>query len=371
MSYLPPKGYARILVIAAYLLLGGIAVILFFRYLLGPLLPFLLAWITAMLLHPAIRKISRRTHLPQKLVAVFCISFVFLLLFGFLTVLCGRIIAELRSLSETLMSDAGDIVGELFDSFGRLSEKLPFLKNIDNPEAAERIEKGIVSMIEGAVTSFSSKIPDMILHFVSSLPGVILFTVVLIVATFYMGTDIDRINTFLVHQLPSSSRASLFTAKKEMMAAGIRYVKAYLMILSITFFQLLIGFFFLKIPFALTLSALIALIDILPILGVGTVLLPWAAILLLQGNTDTGVGMLIVFGIIWLSRQIIEPKLVGKSIGLPPLATLIAMYVGYRFLGFGGLFILPLFMILVKSLNDIGIIRLWKEEEKETKNRKC
>ena len=76
-----------------------------------------------------------------------------------------------------------------------------------------------------------------------------------------------------------------------------------------------------------------------------------------------GVGLLIVFGIIWLTRQVIEPKIVGQSIGLSPLVTLIAMYVGYEFLGFGGLFILPLFMILIKNLNDIGVIRLWKEEE--------
>jgi len=366
VSHLPQKGYARTLVIAAYLILGGVFVSFFFRYLLGPLLPFLLAWITAMLLRPAIRKIAHRTHLPQKAVAVFCVSFVFLLLFGLLTVLCGRMIAELRSLSDTLMADVGDIVSELLDSVGRLSERLPFLKSIDDPTAADRIEQGIVSMVEGAITSFSTKIPAAILRFVASLPGVILFAVVLIVATFYMGTDIERINAFLVRQLPVSSRKKLFTAKAAMMAAGIRYVKAYLMILSITFLQLLIGFFCLKIPYALTLAALIALIDILPILGVGTVLIPWAAILLLRGNTYTGVGLLIVFAIIWLSRQIIEPKIVGKSIGLPPLVTLIAMYIGYRFLGFGGLFVLPLLLIVVKSLNDLGVIRLWRETEEET-----
>lgn len=367
MSYLPPKGYARILVVAAYLLLGGVATFLIFKYLLGPFLPFLLAWITAMLLRPAIHKIAARTRLPQKAVAIFCVSFVFLLLFGLMTILCGRVIAELRSLSDALMTDAADMISGLFDSVSHLSEKLPFLKSIDNPAAADRIEQGMISMVEGAITSFSSRIPEMILDFVASLPGMILFAVALILATFYMGTDIAKINAFIARQLPSSSRHHLFTAKKKLMSAGIKYVKAYFMILSITFLQLLVGFFCLKIPFALTLAALIALIDILPILGVGTVLIPWAVILLLQGNTYTGVGLLIVFGIIWLTRQIIEPKIVGQSIGLSPLVTLIAMYVGYQFLGFGGLFVLPLFMILVKNLNDIGILRLWREEEKTKK----
>lgn len=364
MSYLPPRGYRRVLVITAYLVIGTVVGYVFLKYLLAPFLPFLLAWIIAMLLRPAIDSIARRTHLPRKAVAVVTVSFVFLLLFGLLTILCGRIVGELRHLSEDLMSEAGDIIENFFASADHMTDRLPFLDGIDNPEILEQIQNGIVTMVEGAVTSFSARIPNLILDFVAALPGILLFAVALVVATFYLGTDVASINAFIARQLPERSRRYLFAAKKKLMSAGIKYVKAYLMILFITFVQLLIGFFCLKIPYALTLAALIALIDILPVLGVGTVLIPWAAILLLQGDTYTGVGLLIVFGVIWLVRQIIEPKIVGESIGLPPLLTLIAMYVGYKFLGFGGLFVLPLFLILIKNLNDIGIFRR-SEEEKE------
>jgi predicted PurR-regulated permease PerM len=117
----------------------------------------------------------------------------------------------------------------------------------------------------------------------------------------------------------------------------------------------------LKIPYALTLAALIALIDILPVLGVGTVLVPWAILLLVRGDTYTGVGLLLMFGIIWIIRQISEPRIVGHSVGLSPLVTLIVMYAGYHFMGFGGLFVFPLVMILLKNLHDICVLRLWRE----------
>ncbi len=362
MSYLPKEGYRRVLVLAAYLILGvGIGFVTL-KYLLKPFLPFLLAWGIAMMIRPTVTKLCKRCHVSPKIVSFAAVLFVFLLIFGFFSVICGRVIGELRGLSEDLMADAASAVGELFDSMQNISEKLPFLDRVEDPEAAEQIRKTVVSMIESAVSGFSARIPEAIMDFVSSLPGILLFAVVMIVATFYMGADVGAVNGFIARQLPASSRHYLFEAKTKLMAAGVKYVKAYLMLLLITFIQLLIGFLCLKIPYALTLAALIALIDILPVLGVGTVLVPWAGILLIRGDLHTGIGLLLVFAVIWVVRQVVEPKIVGQSIGLSPLVTLITMYAGYHFLGFAGLFVFPLVMILLKNLTDIGVIRLWKTE---------
>ncbi len=360
MHDLPKSGYRRVLVLAAYVLLGlGIGFVLL-KYALKPLLPFFIAWGIAMAVRPAVKKICGHSKLPRKAVSFFAVLFVFLLAMGLLTVLCGRMIRELRELSDDLMADAAGAVGELFDSVRNLSEKLPFLDRVEDPEAAEQIRKTVVSLIEDTVSRFSSGIPAALMSFVSALPGILLFTVVMIVAAFYLGNDVSAVNAFIARQLPASSRHYLFEAKTKLAEAGVKYVKAYLLLLVITFVQLLVGFFCLKLPYALTLAALIALIDILPVLGVGTVLIPWAAVLLIRGNVYTGVGLLILFAIIWVVRQVIEPKIVGDSIGLPPLVTLIVMYAGYHFMGFAGLFVFPLVMILLKNLNDIGILRLWK-----------
>jgi len=361
MHDLPKSGYRRVLVLAAYILLGlGLGYVLL-HYALKPLLPFLVAWGIAMAVRPAVRRICARSKLPYKIVSFFAILFVFLLAFGLLTILCGRMLGELRELSDDLMADAAGAVGELFDSLQNLSEKLPFLDRVEDPEAAEQIRRTVVSMIEDTVTRFSAGIPAALMSFLTALPGILIFTLVMIVAAFYLGNDVSAVNAFIARQLPVSSRHYLFEAKAKLAEAGVKYVKAYLLLLLITFIQLLIGFLCLKLPYALTLAALIALIDILPILGVGTVLIPWAAVLLIRGEIYTGIGLLILFAVIAVVRQIIEPKIVGDSIGLPPLATLIVMYAGYHFMGFAGLFVFPLAMILLKNLNDIGVLRLWRE----------
>ena len=117
--------------------------------------------------------------------------------------------------------------------------------------------------------------------------------------------------------------------------------------MAITFTELLIGFIVLRIKYAPLLAALIAVIDILPVLGTGTVLVPWAAGELLLGNTAAGMGLAVLYGTITLVRNFAEPKIIGKQIGINPIFTLIAMFVGIKLLGIAGIFILPVTLIVV------------------------
>ena len=231
-------------------------------------------------------------------------------------------------------------------------KNLPILSKIESREALEVVRRATVNMIEGALTSFSSKIPGAIMCFVSSLPGVLLFLLTLVVSTFYIGADVCSINRFISRLVPKEDRPRLFKIKEKLMRAAKKYVKAYAIILLITCVQLFVGFMILKIPYAMTLSVMIALIDILPVLGVGTVLVPWSIVLYIMGDSYTATGLLIIFAVIWVVRQISEPKIVGESIGIPPLITLAAMYIGFKLMGFSGLFVFPIGAIIVKSVYD-------------------
>lgn len=355
MKYLPGSGWQRVLVLSAYALAGAAAVYAALRYLLVPVLPFLIAWITAMALRPAIDGICRRTKLKRRIVSFFCVLIVLLTVTGILAVIAVRTAEELRGLADNLMTDAADTVGDIFDYFGNLRERFPFFDGLEDRETAGRIESAILSAVEGSVSTFTAKIPEAVMGLVSSLPGIILSAVVLVMATFYMCADVAGINSFIAGLFPPDKREKLFAAKKKLAADAGRYIRAYLMILFITFLQLLAGFLILKIPYALTLAAVIALIDILPVLGVGTVLIPWAGILLIRGQTYTGIGILILFTVIWLARQIIEPKIVGHSMGIHPLITLAAMYAGFTMLGVSGLFIFPIAAMLIK--NAVSAVR--------------
>ncbi len=349
---LPPKGYKRNLVLISYAAVTVLGVYIFIKFLLSPLLPFIFAYTVALFLRPTIDRICKSTRLPRKVAAFGTVGFVFTLIFALSWIFFGRIASELTDMAKELADGGADFIENMIHAGGGAMEKIPILSKIDSRKALDFIRSASLNMLEGALASFSSRIPDAVMGFVSSLPGILLFLITLVVATFYLGADISSINRFIVRFVPKEKRPRLFRIKEKLMSAAKKYIKAYAVILTITFVQLFIGFLILKIPYALTLAVLIALIDILPVLGVGTVLVPWAVILYLMGNSYTATGLLIVFGIIWLVRQVSEPKIVGESIGISPLLTLFAMYVGYKLMGFSGLFVFPIGAIIVKSVVD-------------------
>ena len=279
---LPKERYARNLVICAYVLIISAILFLFFKYLLSPLIPFIIAWVGAMLLRPAIDKVCRRTKIPRKIVAFFCVGFVFTLVFSLIGIFVVRISTEIKEISSSLMDDTAGIIGEVFS----FAERLPFLKNMEDTESAARLKGALTEMVGSALTSVCAKIPDAVMSFASCLPDILLFAITLILAAFYLGADVGSLNYRIVKFFPEEKRHRIFEAKEKLLSASMKYVKAYLIILTLTFAELLVGFYILKIPYALTLASVIAIIDILPVLGVGTVLIPWGIVLLILGSNQ-------------------------------------------------------------------------------------
>jgi predicted PurR-regulated permease PerM len=175
-----------------------------------------------MAVRPTVKAICSRTRLPQKVVSFVAVLFVFLLILGLLTALCGRMVGELRELSDDLMADAAGIVEDLFDSIRSLTERLPFPDRADHPEAADRIRQAVTSMIEDTVSRFSAGIPAALMSFLAALPGILIFTIVMIVATFYLGNDVSAVNAFIARQLPASSRHYRFEAKAKLADAAVK-----------------------------------------------------------------------------------------------------------------------------------------------------
>lgn len=349
---LPPKGYRRNLVLIAYAVITVLGVYIFIKFLLAPLLPFIIAYTVALFLRPTVDKICKRTRIPRKVAAFGAVGFVFTVIFAVSWVFFGRMASELTDMTKGLTDGGADFIENMIRSSDGVMKKIPILSKIDNQKALEIVKQATANMLESALSSFSAKIPDAIMGFISSLPGILLFLITLVVATFYLAADIASLNRLAVKFVPTEKRHRVFKIKEKLMKAIRKYVKAYAIILLITGVQLFIGFMILKIPYALTLSVLIALIDILPVLGVGTVLVPWAIVLYMMGNSYLATGLLIIFGIIWLVRQVSEPKIVGESVGVSPLITLLSMYIGFKLIGFSGLFVFPIGAIIVKSVID-------------------
>ena len=132
------------------------------------------------------------------------------------------------------------------------------------------------------------------------------------------------------------------------------------MIISITFFELLAGFFLMRQPYALVLALLIAIVDALPILGVGTVLVPWAVICLFSGETGMAISLCVLYGVILVVRNVVEPRIVGGQLGLHPFVALLCIYFGYRIAGFAGMFVLPVLVLVLIKLHEWEYIKIWK-----------
>ena len=214
--------------------------------------------------------------------------------------------------------------------------------------------------------------------------GVIVAVIITIVSTCFVTSDFTKITNFIMNQFPEERRNDFSRAKTILRSSLGKMAKAYAQIMGITFLEMLIGLFVLnlvgvyKSGYIAIIAAATAVIDIVPVLGTGTVLIPWAVYSLIVGNYGLAIGLLIIYACISVIRQIIEPKLVAGQLGLSPVVTIFAMYVGLKLFGVLGMLLIPLLVIMLKLLNDEGIIKLWKspdesqqqEEQQPKKNKK-
>ena len=218
---------------------------------------------------------------------------------------------------------------------------------------ADGIQSQLVAWSGSAVSWLASK--------AASLPSIVVGIIITLVATFFMSGQLEQVRAFILRQIPE---AYMGAARDTWISFGRtvgRMIRSYLIIMSITFGELAVGLALLRMDHALVLAAIISLVDVLPVLGTGTVLLPWGVVTLILGDWALGLGILLLYAIVTVVRNFIEPKIVGKRIGLNPLVTLLCMYLGLRLFGLPGMFLVPLLFILVRDAQKAGLIHLWND----------
>lgn len=336
---------------------GGLLLYYGFRMLLPILLPFLIGWGVSMLIRPPAKRLSHHLRIP---LTASCVILLFLFVGGalFLVLLtANRLLSELGHLLDRLLADGfdpGQTVDRAAAFLQGLGERLGLLRWLGEDATGEmmhaRLSEWLTVQADRLLTALASEIPRLIGRLLSAMPQVFLVSIITVISGVYFCTDGERITAGLISYLPRSLRMRLPAWRAAMRRISWRYLRAYLLLMLLTFLELLIGFSILGINYAFLLALLVAIVDLLPVLGVGTVLLPWAAILLLQRHFYLGFGLLILYAACLLLRQILEPRLLGKSLGLHPLLTLLASYAGWCLLGVRGMLFAPLLAMLCKSL---------------------
>ena len=343
--------WERVAAILICVATGVVLAYLFLQYVLPLLLPFLLAFAVAALIRPAANKLAKGTRLPQGICAVILLILVFGLGGWGLWVGSVRLIAELGRLIERLLSDGGilDAMDSLILWAQEIGSRFGFL-SIGEPGDTQAFYDAVMQMVGDMLSLLASRLPNLAASVFSALPNVLFFLIVSVVACFYFCTDGMRITRGLTSFLPKTWQQKLPRVKENMRDVLREYIKAYGLLLALTFAMLLIGFWTLRVESAVLLAFLIALADLLPVIGVGTILIPWSIVMLLQRQFYLGFGLLILFFAISLVRQVAEPKVLGKSLGLHPLLTLFATYVGFVLFGIVGMILAPVVALFAKRL---------------------
>ena len=325
-----------------------------FRYAFGIVLPFLIAWVVGLIIHPLAVKVSDRWHLPRKLCAA-VLMLLTLSLFTLLLVLAAdRLLAEIRHLLSWLETDGaslGERLAAWIERMRNITSRIPWLDRLRNVEGLEsvlgNIDELVNDLIRTTLGELSARIPVWVGTAVRAVPAAMIFLVVTLVACFYFSLDLEAIHRGMLAHLPPSVTSRVPSWRRRAGEIVRQYVRAYLLILVITFLELYTALCILGVDYAFLIAFLTALVDILPVFGVGVVLIPWAVVLLMGKQFFVGFGLLITYAIIMVVRQIIEPRVVSGSLGLHPLLTLFSMYVGYRLFGILGMMLAPVAVIAI------------------------
>jgi sporulation integral membrane protein YtvI len=343
-------------------------VYLAFQYVIEWVLPFLLAFLIVSAVHPLIRVIKKRLRFKQEVVSIFVMVLIYLIVAVLLFVIVMQLfllaqdgIAFLPAFFE---DSALPTLNRLFDSAMAYINDLPAEWQAQIASMTDQIigslQSGVLGLSRQGVSFFSSmagSVPSFLIGFV--------FTIML---SFFISIQYDAVTGFLQAQMSDGVKRVVLALRVVIKETILKYLKAALTLISITFVELCIGLLVLQVEYAIPIAAGIAVFDAMPFFGTGAIVVPWAIIELLTGNYFLGFGLAIIYAVVFLVRQMIEPKIVGDRLGLNPIVSLTAIYLGFKLFGVLGMIFMPITTQIVIALHKNGTIRLpLRREQAENK----
>ncbi len=338
------------LINALYFSLLAVLSFLAVKYLLKWFLPFILAFLIATAAYRVTEKLSKHGKINEKASATVLVIFIYAILGCFLIILTSSTILAADKFADrisglytnTLVPIFNTVTGWIDNILSHISPDIRHISDMTLEEFYNNFEN-VISMLSERIIRFAGNL-------VKNVPSIVAGFLITIVSSIMLSLNYRATMKFLRENLPEKVTAVVTRVKNFVTTSVFKMLKAYITIMGITFLELFLGFLILGIEKPLLLAFVVSLIDILPILGVGIVLIPWIVISLFQKNFFLAIGLGILYLVITVLRNVIEPKVVGKQIGLSPLVSLIAVYVGFRALGVFGMFIFPISLIVIRDL---------------------
>lgn len=347
--------FAIILAIAAVLL----------KFALPLLAPFVIGFLIAYCLKSPIRFLSEKCRIPWKAAAALLVLIFYVTVGTLVTLLGIRAFSSVSTLVGSLPSLYRTYADPLMtDIFERVEQAVAQM----DPNllgTMEYIGEQISQSIGQLVSRLSVGSMELVSNVASSLPMLFIRLLLMVISSFFIAMDYKKITGFCIHQLSGKAQEIFLQIKKYVVGTLFVCIRSYALIMFITFMELSVGLGVIGVDHFLLVALGIAVFDILPVLGTGGIMIPWAVITAILGDYPMAVKLIVVYLIITVVRNIIEPKIVGGQIGLHPVVTLASMFVGVQLLGAVGLFGFPIGLSLLRYLNDTGVIRVFRKPESE------
>ena len=326
---------------------------------LGPTLwklfaPFLLALPVAWVLSPAVRRLHDRSGVPEKYLTALLLLVVFGLLGFLLWNLSAIVVREVVSLArnwETLVATFQTALDRLEKLFSRLSPGLSLTSSGQ-----------VVGWLKTAMPQVLSRAVEMVTGTAKGLPSFLLALIFFLLASYFLTADYTRLRSSVTKRLPSGTRLLLSLVKRATATGMGGYLRAQLVISSGVFLIILVGFLITKQEYALLLAFGLAVLYVIPILGAGTGLCPWMVADLFLGRYRHALGLVVIWVLVSLFRRLGEPKVLGDQTGLPPVTTLVSIYVGMKLMGVAGMLLGPIVCLIWADLCSSGLLEpAWRD----------
>ena len=341
--------FAYVTVILGLIFLG-------FKYVMPLLMPFLLAFLFSVLLRAPADRISARLKISRRLVSAVLVTLFYILL-AVAALLIG---SELFTFARTSVSRFNTVIVPTVESLEDMASRW-----------TSRLDPNVVTvlgeLVDSVMLSLRSKVAEistqLVTGIMSSLPSGFLNVLFMMIATYFISLDFGLLKWAVARRIKEENYNKILAGLNYCKTTIGKMLRSYVLIMFITFVEQAVGLTILGVEYSLLIAVAIAVFDILPVVGSGTIMLPWAAVSLATGDVKRGLGLLILYVIITVIRQIIEPRTVGEHVGLHPLLTLMCMFVGLRVFGGLGLLGLPILCAVLVGLERDGVITLFPKRK--------
>lgn len=345
--------YIKILINFVFVIVAGLLLLFVFPKVLRFFMPFVIGWIVSMIANPLVRFLENKVKILRKHSSAIIIA-----------VVIAAIVAAISALLSSLFHEVQHLIEDLPNIVNQINAQLDYLS-----EKVRGISGALPEDVQTAINSIIISLGDLVNSFIKNLnlsagtagafaQGVaegFLVVIVTILSAYFFTVDRDKLIAGLKKHLPDSVTDGWRLVMDNFRMAFGGYFKAQFKIMLVLTVIMFIGFEILKVDYSFFIALGVAFLDLLPVLGTGTVLWPWALFDVISGNYTRAVGLIIIYLICQVVKQVLQPKMVGDSIGLSPLSTLVFMYIGYRLYSVLGMIIgIPVGMVIV-NMYRVGV----------------